>query len=72
MKSDSIQVIAPNFKKRWSGVTSTIFRLLPIQQKQIKIVTVGPSLPIGLPQISFMTLLRLPSGKTRVWHALKS
>ena len=27
---DKIDVIAPNFKKRMSGVTSTVFRLVPL------------------------------------------
>ena len=72
MNRDDIKVLAPNFKKRWSGVTSTIFRLLPLQAKQINIVTVGPSLPVSLPQISFMTLLGLSSNKLRVWHARRN
>ena len=72
MKSDSIEVIAPNFKKRWSGVTSTIFRLLPLQAKQIEIVAVGPSLPANLPQISIMGLLKLPAVKPRIWHARRN
>ena len=72
MSRENIKVIAPNFKKRWSGVTSTIFRLLPLQAKQIDIVTVGPSLPISLPQISFMTLLGLSTNKPRIWHARRN
>ena len=72
MSRDNIKVIAPNFKKRWSGVTSTIFRLLPLQAKQIEIVTVGPSLPISLPQISFMTLIGLSTNKPRIWHARRN
>ena len=72
MNQEDIKVIAPNFKKRWSGVTSTIFRLLPLQAKQINIVTVGPSLPDNLPKISFMTLLALSTIKPRVWHARRN
>ena len=72
MKSDSIKVIAPNFKKRWSGVTSTIFRLLPLQAKEIEIVAVGPSLPANLPQISIIGLLKLPAVKPRIWHARRN
>ena len=72
MSRNNIKVIAPNFKKRWSGVTSTIFRLLPLQAKQIEIVTVGPSLPISLPQISFMTLIGLSTNKPRIWHARRN
>ena len=72
MSHDNINVIAPNFKKRWSGVTSTIFRLLPLQAKQIEIVSVGPSLPASLPKISFMTLLGLSPNKPRIWHARRN
>ena len=72
MNHEDIKVIAPNFKKRWSGVTSTVFRLLPLQAKQINIVTVGPSLPDYLPKISFMTLLALSKIKPRVWHARRN
>ena len=72
MKRDEIKVIAPNLKKRWSGVTSTIFRLLPLQEKQIEIVTVGPSLPASLPKISFTALLGLSTIKPRVWHARRN
>ena len=72
MNHEDIKVIAPNFKKRWSGVTSTIFRLLPLQAKQINIVTVGPSLPDNLPKISFMALLALSTIKPRVWHARRN
>ena len=72
MNHEDIKVIAPNFKKRWSGVTSTVFRLLPLQAKQINIVTVGPSLPDYLPKISFMTLLALSKITPRVWHARRN
>ena len=72
MNSEDIKVIAPNFKKRWSGVTSTVFRLLPLQAKEINIVTVGPSLPANLPKISFMALVALSTIKPRVWHARRN
>ena len=49
MRSDEIKVIAPNLKKRWSGVTSTVFRLVPLQQSQIAIACTGPNLPDDLP-----------------------
>jgi mannosyltransferase len=37
-----IEVVAPNFKKRLSGVTSTIVQLVPVQAKRIGIATLGP------------------------------
>ena len=40
-----IDVIAPNFKKRYSGVTSTVIRLVPIQARDIAICAAAPDLP---------------------------
>lgn len=66
-----IQVIAPNFKRRLSGVTATIVRLLPHQAKEIRIVSTGPGLPDTLPHIPFWKVLFL--NKTwRVWHARRN
>ncbi|MEM5476122.1 glycosyltransferase family 4 protein [Pacificibacter sp. AS14] len=66
-----IQVIAPNFKKRLSGVTATIARLVPVQAQFIGIVATGPGLPETLPYIS---LWRIPFLKRqpRVWHARRN
>ena len=44
-----VEVVAPNFKKRLSGVTSTIVQLAPLQARDLGIVTLGPGLPPGLP-----------------------
>lgn len=70
-----IAVIAPNFKRRHSGVTSTVIRLVPIQARDIAIVACGPSLPSGVPRISLMQLLSLPrrtGAAHRVWHARRN
>ena len=70
-----IDVIAPNFKKRQSGVTSTVVRLVPLQAKQIGIVTSAPNLPAHIPQVPFHALATMsragPSG-ARVWHARRN
>jgi mannosyltransferase len=70
-----IEVIAPNFKKRHSGVTSTVIRLVPLQAKQIAIVASGPDLPPEVPNLPPARLLALPrkgpSG-ARVWHARRN
>ncbi|WP_109466421.1 glycosyltransferase family 4 protein [Albibacillus kandeliae] len=70
-----IDVIAPNFKRRLSGVTSTIIRLVPIQSREIAIAATGPVLPEDLPQVSLSALLTMsrrgPSG-WRVWHARRN
>ena len=67
-----IEVIAPNFKKRMSGVTSTVYRLVPLQARDIAIATCGPTIPDGLPQIPVSALPTLPHNRTRVWHARRN
>jgi mannosyltransferase len=73
----SVDVIAPNFKKRLSGVTSTIIQLVPCQREAgLNIATLGPGLPDHLPKIRFRDLWKLwrrpVSGKLRVWHARRN
>jgi mannosyltransferase len=68
---DQIEVIAPNLKRRLSGVTATVLRLVPLQAASIGIVTTGPGLPEGLPHVP---LWRLPflQRRPRVWHARRN
>ncbi|WP_299949143.1 glycosyltransferase family 4 protein [uncultured Ruegeria sp.] len=66
-----IEVIAPNLKHSLSGVTTTVIRLLPIQDKMIGIRATGPGLPDDLPHIRLWKLLFLPNRK-RVWHARRN
>lgn len=72
---DQIDVLAPNFKRRLSGVTATVVRLVPRQAKSIAIASVAPDLPDHVPQISIGALLTMsrggPSG-ARVWHARRN
>lgn len=72
MRSDEISVIAPNLKTRWSGVTSTVFRLVPLQRSQIGIACTGPKLPRDLPRISFLQLVFMRARTPRVWHARRN
>lgn len=70
-----IEVIAPNFKRRHSGVTSTVIRLVPLQARDIAIVASGPDLPDEVPNLPPLGLLCLPrSGPSgaRVWHARRN
>lgn len=71
-----VAVIAPNLKRRLSGVTSTIVQLVPLQAKRIGIVTFGPGLPPSLPRIRWwqlFSLLRRPAdGLPRIWHARRN
>jgi len=72
-----VEVIAPNFKRRLSGVTSTIIQLVPVQRALgYKVAALGPGLPDTIPHIRFRDLLSLwrrPKGKyARVWHARRN
>jgi mannosyltransferase len=75
-KPGEIEVIVPNFKRRLSGVTATIVRLVPIQAQMVNLVTLGPGLPAGFPDLGLSGLLRLPRfgpfGRPRVWHARRN
>ncbi|MGY6710695.1 MAG: glycosyltransferase family 4 protein [Rhizobiaceae bacterium] len=71
-----VEVIAPNFKRRLSGVTSTIVQLVPEQARTIGIATLGPGLPSSLPSLRWWQMPRLyrrPSGRPfRIWHARRN
>ncbi|MGB8813468.1 MAG: glycosyltransferase family 4 protein [Paracoccaceae bacterium] len=67
-----IEVIAPNLKRRLSGVTATIARLVPIQSQVINIVATGPGLPSGTPHIPLWKNAFLPRNRWRVWHARRN
>lgn len=71
-----LHVVAPNFKRRLSGVTSTIIQLVPLQAREIGIATLGPGLPEYLPKLRWWQvpgLLRRPKGaRVRVWHARRN
>lgn len=72
---DDVDVIAPNFKRRHSGVTSTVVRLVPLQAQSIGIVASGPEMPPEVPNVPPLRLLSLPrSGPSgaRVWHARRN
>ncbi|WP_353844908.1 glycosyltransferase family 4 protein [Rhizobium sp. CSW-27] len=79
MTSDlaQVEVIAPHFKRRLSGVTSTVIQLVPVQNRLgQKVATFGPGLPSHLPSMSAADLFRLwrpPVGRRhRVWHARRN
>ena len=71
------EVLAPNFKRRLSGVTSTIVQLIPRQRALgTRIAAFGPGLPEGLPRLRWTQLpgmWKAPSGgRLRVWHARRN
>ncbi|MGB3245030.1 MAG: glycosyltransferase family 4 protein [Sulfitobacter sp.] len=70
-----VQVIAPNFKRRLSGVTATVVRLVPVQSAQITIAATGPVMPPHVPQIPLRQLITMPRhgpDGPRVWHARRN
>ena len=67
-----IEVVAPNLKKRLSGVTATVVRLIPVQARMIGIVATGPGLPPDLPHIPLVRAATLPRNRWRVWHARRN
>ena len=73
---NKISVIAPNLKRRLSGVTSTVIRLVPLQARDIAIAATGPVLPDHVPRIALHHLLTMsrhaPGGGPRVWHARRN
>lgn len=66
-----IEAIAPNLKRRLSGVTATIARLVPIQARSIGIVATGPGLPADVPHLPLWRVALLDRGP-RVWHARRN
>lgn len=72
-----VEVVAPNFKRRLSGVTSTIVQLIPLQRARgLGIATMGPGLPDDLPHIGWGALhsfWRRPAKRRfRIWHARRN
>ncbi len=77
MNPRDIDVLAPNFKRRLSGVTSTVIQLVPEQAQRLRIAVVGPGLPGTLPRLrlhQLPALWRRPaSGRPfRIWHARRN
>ncbi len=73
-----IEVVTPNLHLRWSGVTSTIATLVPLQHAAgLSIAAVGPNLPASVPQTKARAILRggwrSPPGRGyRIWHARRN
>ncbi len=55
---DPLLAVAPNLKRRLSGVTATIARLVPLQAARAPVAAFGPGLPPDLPTIGVPRLLR--------------
>lgn len=69
--ADQIAVVCPNLKRRLSGVTATVVRLVPIQNRCFGVWASGFGLPPEVPQIPLRRAIAL-SGRPRVWHARRN
>lgn len=69
---DTPLVIAPNLKRRLSGVTATVVRLIPVQARMIAIRATGPGLPPEVPHIPLFRAATLPRDRWRVWHSRRN
>ena len=72
LAASKIEVVAPNLKRRLSGVTATIARLVPIMAREMGVVATGPGLPADVPHIPLMRAATLPRSRWRVWHARRN
>ena len=71
-----VEVVAPNFKRRLSGVTTTIVQLIPLQARALGIAALGAGLPDSLPTVRWgqvPKLLAKPRRRPfRIWHARRN
>ncbi|PJJ82790.1 mannosyltransferase [Brevirhabdus pacifica] len=70
--TSQIAVVAPNLKRRLSGVTATIVRLVPLMARTMGVVATGPGLPPEVPHIPLARAATLPRDRWRVWHARRN
>lgn len=72
-----VEVVAPNFKRRLSGVTSVIIQLIPEQRAAgMPVAALGSGLPSSVPKIGLrqiLGLLKPPRNRPfRIWHARRN
>lgn len=70
--SETPLAIAPNLKRRLSGVTATVVRLVPLQARSFPIRATGPGLPPEVPHLPLWRVATLPRDRWRVWHARRN
>ncbi len=70
-RPDQIAVLCPNLKRRLSGVTATVVRLVPVQNRRFGVWATGFGLPREVPQVPLRRAATLPGGP-RVWHARRN
>jgi mannosyltransferase len=72
-----VEVVAPNFNRRYSGVTATVMAILPEQAKTLNIAAIGHHIPEHLPRVRWRDILTKgwAHPKTRpfrIWHARRN
>lgn len=72
-----VEIIYPNFKRRLSGVTTSMLRLVPtFQARGVGIATLGPGVGADGPHLRFgdlFALWRRPHHRNhRIWHARRN
>lgn len=77
MHCKDVEVIAPHFKKRLSGVTTSVKNLIPLQRELgLNIAVMGPGLPEDLPRFywrDIFCLWKKPKHLPfRIWHARRN
>jgi glycosyltransferase involved in cell wall biosynthesis len=69
----SLDVIAPCFGARFSGVTSSLIAILPQQAKHMRIAAMGFHIPAEIPRVSFSSFFfRCWDYRWRIWHARRN
>lgn len=74
---DDIQVLLPNLKRRFSGITATLAAVAPIQARTLGLATFGAPVPAPLRRIGgralfALTARPLPGGQPRIFHARRN
>ncbi|ALE03590.1 glycosyltransferase family 4 protein [Bartonella ancashensis] len=77
ISAEETDIIVPHFKRRLSGVMSTVIHLIPLQRRKgLSISILGVGLPKSLPHLTFKDLFelwKLPKGRPfRIWHARRN
>ena len=76
-----LHVVVPHFKRRLSGVTTTVIQLVPLQrrmlaERRLGLATIGSGLPKHFPRPRLpwpLALFQRPKGvRRRVWHARRN
>lgn len=72
-----VEVVTPNFNRRYSGVTATVMALVPEIAKSFNIAAIGYHLPDSLPRVGWLDILtqgwtRPETKPFRIWHARRN